>query len=322
MMPSILQLIEEHGLTVVFLNVLIEQAGAPVPAYPVLVITGALSGASMYSALVLLCVAVLGALIADFGWYLAGRRYGRKMLSMLCRISLSPDSCVRQTESIYLRWGPPSLMVAKFIPGFASIASVLAGAVGTRKSSFLLFDLIGATLWAGSAILLGSLFSTAVDELLTVLISMGTLGLLLLGIALLVFIARKWWQRNRFIQSLRMDRVTVKELHDMLQSGSHPVIIDVRSLFAQAQGRIPGAIPLLEKELVPLTEPTDEVIVYCDCPNDASAAAVSKRLMTNGYGRVRPLAGGIEAWLDAGYSIEIDSVDTSVHAQPGMTSTS
>jgi rhodanese-related sulfurtransferase len=213
------------------------------------------------------------------------------------------------------------LMVAKFIPGFASIASVLAGAVRTRRKSFLLFDLIGATLWAGSAILLGSLFSTAVDELLTVLISMGTLGLLLLGLALLVFIARKWWQRNRFIQSLRMDRVTVKELHDMLESGGHPIIIDVRSLFAQAQGRIPGAIPLLEKELVPLTEPTDEVIVYCDCPNDASAAAaVSKRLMANGYGRVRPLAGGIEAWLGAGYPIEIDSVDTSLHATPETTS--
>src|SRR5690606_389492 len=188
---------------VVFLNVLFEQAGAPMPAYPILVITGALLDTSAHSAFTLLCVAVFGALIADFGWYLAGRRYGRRMLSMLCRISLSPDSCVKQTEAIYLRWGPPSLMVAKFIPGFASIASVLAGTVGTRKRSFLLFDIIGATLWAGSAIFLGSLFSTAVDELLAVLISMGTLGLLLLGGALLVFIARKWWQRNRFIQSLR-----------------------------------------------------------------------------------------------------------------------
>lgn len=305
MMQSILQLIEEYGLTIVFLNVLFEQAGAPLPAYPILVITGALLDTSAYSAFTLLCVAVFAALLADFGWYLAGQRYGRRMLSMLCRISLSPDSCVKQTEAIYLRWGPPSLMVAKFIPGFASIASVLAGTVGTRKRSFLLFDIIGATLWAGSAIFLGSLFSTAIDELLTVLISLGSLGLLLLGIALLVFIARKWWQRNRFIKSLRMDRITVEELHDMLESGSRPTIIDVRSPFAQAQGQIPGAITLTKEELAANNQPTDEIIVYCDCPNDASAAVVSKRLMAKGYGRVRPLAGGIEAWLDAGYSIEI-----------------
>ncbi|RTZ41150.1 sulfurtransferase [Candidimonas sp. SYP-B2681] len=308
-MQSILQLIEEHGLAVVFLNVLIEQAGAPIPAYPVLVISGALLDTSAYSALALLGVAVLGALLADFGWYLAGRRYGRKMLSTLCRISLSPDSCVKQTESIYLSWGPPSLMVAKFIPGFASIASVLAGAVGTKKRSFLLFDVIGAALWAGSAIFLGSLFSTAVDELLSVLVSLGLLGVLLLGAGLLLFIANKWWQRKRFIKSLCMERVTVEELHDLLQSGSQPIIVDVRSALAQAQGRIPGAISLTAGSIAMNAERISEVIVYCDCPNDASAAVVSKQLMQKGYGRVRPLAGGIEAGLDAGYSIE-DEIDT------------
>src|SRR3546814_18654114 len=127
-------------------------------SYPILVITGARLDTGAYSAFTLLCVAVCGALLADFGWYLAGQRYGRRMLSALCRISLSPDSCVRQTESIYLRWGPPSLMVAKFIPGFASIASVLAGAVGTKKRSFMLFDIIGAPLGAGSALFLVSRF--------------------------------------------------------------------------------------------------------------------------------------------------------------------
>src|SRR3546814_4738140 len=101
-----------------------------------------------------------------------------------------------------------------------------------------------------------------------------------------------------------MDRISVEELHEMLQAGSQPTIIDVRSSLAQAQGRIPGAIALKEKELAPLGQPTDEIIVYCDCPNDASAAVVSKRLMAQGYGRVRPLAGGIEAWLGAGYRSE------------------
>ncbi|NYT85457.1 rhodanese-like domain-containing protein [Pollutimonas harenae] len=305
-MEAILRLIEEYGLLIVFFNVLIEQAGAPIPAYPILVVTGALHESSGYSPLALVGVAVLGAMIADYGWYLAGRRYGARLLSMLCRISLSPDSCIQQTESIYVRWGAPSLMVAKFIPGFASIASVLAGAVHTRKRSFLLFDIIGATIWSGSAVYLGSLFSTAVDELLEVLVNLGMLGALLLAAALVVFVARKWWQRHRFIKSLCMERVSVQELHDMLQSGNRPVIVDVRSAVAQAEGRIPGAIALRvgEDDFPPLSG--DDIIVYCDCPHDASAAAVSKRLMQSGYSRVRPLAGGIEAWLAAGYTIDIE----------------
>lgn len=151
-MNSLLHLVEQYGLTVVFFNVFVEQLGAPLPAYPTLVVTGALLERSSYSTPLLLFIAVLAALIADFMWYLAGRRYGRKVMGTLCRISLSPDSCVRQTESVYLRWGASSLLVAKFIPGFASIASALAGALGTRRTSFIFFDSIGTALWAGSAI--------------------------------------------------------------------------------------------------------------------------------------------------------------------------
>ena len=306
MMQSILQLIGEHGLLVVFFNVLIEQAGAPVPAYPILVITGALHESGGYSPLALVGVAVLGAMIADFAWYMAGRRYGARLLSLLCRISLSPDSCIRQTESIYLRWGPPSLMVAKFIPGFASIASVLAGTVGTRKRSFLLYDGIGAAIWSGSAVYLGSLFSTAVDELLDVLVNLGLAGALLLAMALAIFIGRKWWQRQRFIKSLCMERVSVEELHNMLLSDPRPVIVDVRSPVVQAQGRIPGAVTLSVGDAELDFIAGSEIIVYCDCPNDASAATVSKRLLDSGYSRVRPLAGGIDAWLAAGYEVETD----------------
>lgn len=306
MMQSILQLIEEHGLLVVFFNVLIEQAGAPIPSYPILVVTGALHESGAYSPLALVGVAVLGAMIADYCWYMAGRRYGAKLLSLLCRISLSPDACIRQTESIYLRWGPPSLMVAKFIPGFASIASVLAGTVGTRRRSFLFFDSIGAAIWSGSAVFLGTLFSTAVDELLAVLVNLGMVGALLLAIALALFIGRKWWQRHRFMRALYMDRISVEELHNMLSSDTRPVVVDVRTPMVQALGRIPGAISLPVGELKQGTIVASEIIVYCDCPNDVSAADVSKRLIQIGYSRVRPLAGGIDAWVAAGYAVEVD----------------
>lgn len=306
-MDFLLHLIEQYGLILVFFNVLIEQLGAPIPAYPTLVITGALVSRGEYSALQLLLTAVCAAVISDFAWYYAGKRYGRRVLSTLCRISLSPDSCVNQTESIYVRWGAPSLLVAKFIPGFASVASALAGTIGTRRSSFLLFDALGAALWAGLAIFLGSLFSTAIDDLLNVLTELGKWGGILIAIGFAAFVATKWWQRKRFIHSLRMARISVDELGNLLQQGSSPVILDVRSpLASQQTGRIPGATVTTVDEMhaIALEVPPDgEVIVYCACPNEASAARVAKLLMQKGYTKVRPLAGGIDAWIAAGYTV-------------------
>lgn len=306
-MSYLMQLIEQYGLAVVFVNVLVEQAGAPLPAYPTLVITGALANRGDYSVPGLLLVAVLAALFADAGWFLAGRRYGRKVMSTLCRVSLSPDSCVRQTESIYLRWGPASLLVAKFIPGFASVASALAGTTGTRLGTFLFFDALGAALWAGSAVYLGSLFSTTVDDLLSVLEQLGKGGLLLILAAFAIFIATKWWQRRRFLKSLRMARISVDELYQLLQQGDPPTIVDVRSPLSQQAGRIPGAVAIADDAVQTFvaTVPSDhEVIVYCACPNEVSAARVAKQLMQRGYRRVRPLHGGIDAWIAAGYSLE------------------
>lgn len=93
-MSFFLELIEQYGLLFVFGNVLIEQLGAPVPAYPTLVITGALLDRGEYSGPMLLFTAVIVALIADFAWYQAERRYGGRVMARLCRISLSPDSFV------------------------------------------------------------------------------------------------------------------------------------------------------------------------------------------------------------------------------------
>lgn len=309
-MRALLNLIENYGLLLVFGNVLLEQLGLPLPAYPTLIIAGALLIAGeQHSAWLLLTTAVAAALIADFFWFYTGRRYGTKVLSTLCRISLSPDSCVNQTESVYARWGSPSLVVAKFIPGFASVASALAGTVGTRRSTFLLFDGIGAALWAGLAIFLGTLFSTAIDSLLDVLTQLGKWGSLLVVIAFVIFIGAKWWERYRFLKSLRMARISVTELSELLREGGDtPVILDVRSTLMQQGGRIPGAVTVALNDLaetLPTLPEHGEVIVYCACPNEASAARVAKLLMQQGYSRVRPLAGGIDAWVEAGHAVEV-----------------
>lgn len=306
-MQHLVGLIQQYGLWFVFLHVLVEQFGVPLPAYPTLIVASALIGHADYSIGQLLLTAVLAAMIADLGWYFSGSRVGRSVTRTLCRISLSPDSCVRQTESIYLRWGPPSLSLAKFIPGFGVVSTALAGAMRTPLAQFVLFDGVGALLWVGVAVIVGYVFRDAVNDVLDVLEQFGKWGLVAIVAFFGMFILMKWWQRRRFYMQLRMARVSVEELSKMLELGERPTILDVRSHAAQADGRIPGARAVsdqtLEQEFGGLT-PEGEVIVYCACPNEASAAIIAKKLLALGYTHVRPLKGGIDAWIAAGYAVE------------------
>jgi len=307
-MEQLVELIQHYGLALVFVNVLMLQSGLPVPAYPTLIVTGALvarGGAPLWE---LLAVAVAASLIADFGWYTAGRKYGSGILQSICRVSLSPDSCVRQTESIFSRWGARSLAVAKFIPGFASVATSMAGVVRLPVWKFALFDAIGATLWSGVAIGLGYAFSGAINQVLGVFETLGKVGLWLIAGGFVAYIAVKWWQRELFIWQLRMDRVTVDELSDLMRAERVGKVIDVRTPMSQAlTGRIPGAITVdpnnMRVDLLAI-EPDSEVVVYCACPNEYTAAKIAKVLVEHGFKRVRPLLGGIDAWIAAGYPVE------------------
>ncbi|HSW04726.1 rhodanese-like domain-containing protein [Aquabacterium sp.] len=312
-MQTLLTLIEQHGLWLVLANVFALQVGLPVPAYPTLIVVGAITARSGIPPWQVIAVAVLASLVADLLWYAAGTRLGRRVLRLMCALSLSPDSCVRQSEKIYERWGPASLMVAKFVPGFAAVATSMAGVVRTPLARFVVFDSIGALLWSGVAVAIGWLFRDAVNEVLDVFAQAGRWGVGLLVTALALYIAVKAVQRYRLIRMLRMARIGVDELNAMLRRNERPLIIDVRSLATQREGCIPGAVWIDSRAIdTSIAEQgladslPDEVIVYCDCPNEASAALVARRLMRAGFKRVRPLAGGIEAWVEHGYDVEMN----------------
>jgi membrane protein DedA with SNARE-associated domain/rhodanese-related sulfurtransferase len=306
-MDHLITLLQHYGLGLVFVNVLALQAGLPVPAYPTLIAAGAyLTG--MHGVAALVATGALAAIVADTGWYLAGRRYGTRVLRMLCRISLEPDSCVRQTENIFARFGAPSMMFAKFIPGFATVSTAMAGAGRLPYWKFLFFDLIGATLWVGVGVGIGFVFRDAIGEAMETLQSLGKWGMILLGAALALYILVKWWQRRLFIRKLRMDRVTVHELKEMMTRDRVKVILDVRSpMMQKASGRIPGARPVDMTDIAASIAgvPTDgEIVVYCACPNEVSAVKVAEQLKRVGFKRVRPLHGGIDAWIEAGHDVE------------------
>jgi membrane protein DedA with SNARE-associated domain/rhodanese-related sulfurtransferase len=306
-MNALLHALAEYGLWIAFANVFLAQLGLPLPSYPTLIVTAALSVQGRYSTTALYAVAICACLAADLVWYAGGRRYGGRVVRTVCRISISPDSCVRRTESLFDRWGVRSLMVAKFIPGFHAIATSLAGNMRIPIGTFVLFDAIGAALYVGVGVGVGMVFSDAVGDVLDVFAELGRIGVVVVLLAFALFIALKWWQRHVLIKELRMARITVPELARLVDAGESPVIVDVRADSERLRGgTIPGALhwPLEDDGAVPELPRDTEIIVYCACPNEISAARVAKRLRLQGFTRVRPLYGGIDAWVSAGRAVE------------------
>ena len=196
-MQLLVELVERYGLGLVFLTVLIEQIGLPIPSYPILVVTAALSTQGNYRVPQVIAWAVFACLLADFGWYRVGARFGRRVLALMCRISLSPDSCVRQTENIFGRYGAASLLISKFVPGFAHVAPPLAGAFGFGIGSFLVYNAIGAVLWAGAGLILGLVFYAEIDWLLVRFAAFGLHALMLVALLVAIYLAYRWIVRRR-----------------------------------------------------------------------------------------------------------------------------
>ncbi len=321
-MDTIVHLLVAHGLVVVFLNVLAAQLGLPLPTVPVLVIMGARSMGGEVALEALFATALGACLVADLVWYAAGQRYGGRVLRTVCRLSISPDSCVRQTQSLFTRWGVWTLVVAKFIPGLGPISTALSGQTRVSLPVFLLLDAIGASLFVGVAIGLGRAFHAAVDIVLGMLAGFGEVGLVVIVAALLLFIAFRFAQRYWLIRALRMTRISVAELQRLRASGTPHAIYDVRAAASRERdGAIPGAQPwsVDATELPPAAaSPGVEVIVYCDCPNDYSAAKVAHRLRQAGFTHVRPLHGGIDAWIAAGLAVERLALSTDATIAPGI----
>lgn len=292
----------------VLVNVLADQIGLPVPSIPTLIVVGALM-AGRYGWLgVLLVGSVLACLIAEVAWYWAGRRYGGRVMRLLCILSLSPDSCVSDTQRRFERWGSKVLIVANFVPGLSVIAPPLAGAARMRWSRFLYFSAAGAGLWVGASLLAGMLLARQLRELMPQLLAYKVPVALTLAALLLAYVGLKAFERHRFLSMLRMARITVGDLYQLMQTHPPPLVIDVRSDTARRLDPrwIPGALQVAAADIathVMQVERERELVLYCTCPNEASAAQVAKVLVSLGFKRVRPLLGGLDAWVAAGYPV-------------------
>jgi membrane protein DedA with SNARE-associated domain/rhodanese-related sulfurtransferase len=303
------QFLIDHGLPLVFGAVFVEQMGLPLPALPWLLAAGALSAAGKFNLFLGLVVTVIACIVADAFWFYLGRFRGNQVLGLLCRISLEPDSCVRRTQNVFTKFGLRGVLVAKFLPGMNTVAPPLAGMSGVGAGRFLFVDGVGSVLYTGCWLGFGYFFSRQIDQIGAAISRIGGSALsLIIGLAA-IYIAYKYWQRQRLLRELRMARITVDELREKVEAGQAPLILDLRSRAALEEDPtlIKGAIHLsmedVEQRLDQLPHDRD-IIVYCSCPNEVSSARVVLQLQRKGFTRVRPLLGGIDAWRELNYPMD------------------
>jgi membrane protein DedA with SNARE-associated domain/rhodanese-related sulfurtransferase len=299
-----------HGPLLVFAAVLVEQLGLPIPALPWLLAAGALSAIGKFNLLLGIVLTVIACLIADALWFYLGRYRGSQVLGFLCRISLEPDSCVRRTQNVFTRYGMRGVVAAKFVPGMGTVAPPLAGMSGIPAGRFFFFDGLGSLLYGSSVLCLGYLFSNQIEQIGSAFAQIGGSALSLLVGVVVLYVAYKYWQRQRLLRKLRMARITVEELRRKLDAGENPVILDLRSKaeLERDPSLIQGAIHFALDEIEHQVFPRDrDIILYCSCPNEITSARVALRLQRKGFTRVRPLLGGIDAWREANGAMKIQT---------------
>jgi membrane protein DedA with SNARE-associated domain/rhodanese-related sulfurtransferase len=292
--------LQRDAVWVVFLNVLLQQIGLPVPAVPTLLLAGSLIvGSGQFAGV--LTAAIVASVLADWVWYLAGRAFGYRVLSGLCKLSINPGSCVSQTEARFVRWGLGSLVFAKFIPGFSTVAPPIAGSLRMRLPGFLLAAATGAALWAGLALAAGWLLRKEVSTAIETLDRHTGSVLVLVAALLTIWLGWKLWQKYRFRQLSAVPHITPGELMAAMEAGQPPLILDLRghSMVAET-GPIVGATVAEHDRLLdavgewPRNLP---IVTLCACPEDAGAIQAARQLLDEGFLSVRPLKGGYEAWL-------------------------
>jgi len=183
-MTTIVQFLLKHGYSVLFGAMFAHQIGLPVPGPLFLLAAGALAASGKLGLVPAFGLAVSASVLADWVWYEAGRRRGDKVLHFIHRLTRDPDAHDRRAKRTFARYGPPILIVAKFVPGLDAVSPPLAGTSGTSRLRFLAFETVGVSLYACVYIGLGHIFSHDLDRTANYVGRAGTVlaGLLLLGL--------------------------------------------------------------------------------------------------------------------------------------------
>lgn len=298
-----------YGYILLFAWVLVEQFGVPLPATPVLLAAGALSAEQKLSFPAALTAGMAAALIADTTWFFIGRRYGHHVLRILCKLSMEPTICVRKTQNSFGRRREFTLMIAKFVPGLATLAPPVAGQNGMGFGRFLFFDGIGATLWVGALLAGGRLFGDALKRDPSLLNWVGRFSGALLVLGIVGFFVARVYRRRMVLKKLVASRLEPEELKRQIDAGEQVYIVDLRHPLELLPDpfTLPGAHHVSPETLAAHIHeiPRDrDIVLYCTCPSEATAAKTAMTLHKLGIERVRPLRGGYDEWKRLGYPMD------------------
>ncbi len=307
MNPHVQEIIR-HGYWWLFLAALLERIGLPLLVTPVVIAAGAVAGLGDMSLTAVIGLTVVASEIGDWLWYELGRKRGASVLRILCKISLEPDSCARKSEDAFGRHTTGALLYSKFVPGVGRLAAPVAGLSEMPRERFLILNALGSLLWAAGCALIGYIPARKlpIDVLLET--ALGWLLLMMVG-AVVLHVVWKYVQRQRFIRSLRVSRITVEDVKAALDRGERPFIVDLRHMleFVVDPRTVPTAVRISPDELPSRNAeiPRDrEIVLYCTCPSEATSAKVAMDLKRIGITKVRPLQGGLKAWQDQGYPMD------------------
>ena len=267
-MRDILPFLLKHGYAVLFLSVLAEQAGVPIPSTPFLLWAGALAGLGRLPLFPAIALSLAACLLSDSVWYWLGRRRGVSMLRLLCKISLEPDSCVSRTRQTFERTGATALLFAKFVPGLNTAAPPMAAITRMPYGRFLIADGAGSLIWSGAFLATGWLFRHQIEAVGERILGFGSRAAIVLGVLLAAYIGFKFWQRERFLHSLRVARVSPEDVLAQIEAGADMAILDLRNRQEMLDSGLllPGAVWFDRARLETgiLEEYRDrDVILYC-----------------------------------------------------------
>ena len=312
-MPIAIEFFVGHAYAILFFWVLVEQLGLPVPSIPLLLTAGTLSATHRVSFPSAVCAVLAACILSDSAWYTLGRRYGGRVIRVLCKLSLEASTCVARTETYFTRRGAETLLFAKFVPGLSTVAAPIAGQTGMAYWRFLLYDLSGALLWSLSSLFAGFFFGDIAKRSQRFFGVLGHFAVAIFVVMVLGLMLQKVWKQRRFLAGVRAQRLEPSELLDMItmaetQGNIPPYIVDLRHPldYLPDPRVLPGAIRVSPAELTAQNAeiPRDrDVILYCTCPSEETSGKVALQLHKLGISRVRPLRGGFEGWRDAGYPL-------------------
>jgi membrane protein DedA with SNARE-associated domain/rhodanese-related sulfurtransferase len=294
---------------ILFVAVFARQLSLPVPALLFLLTGGALAGSGKLSFVGILVVAVLGCLLADLLWYEAGRLRGKRVLRLLCALTRDPSFCMRRGKEIFAKKGLRLLLIAKFVPGLDGICPPLAGMLGASRSSFLVYDAGGASVWAAAYIGCGYLFARQLDQVAQRISAVATVVVLVFGIPLLILFVLKLGQLVLMIRLLRPLQIEPETLKSRLDLGEKVGVLDLLRFEDDPEGvgAIPGAVrldPLEIRRKKRIVVPGDvNLVLYCRSRNSFVSARVAVAMRKHGIHNIYVLKGGLEAWKGLGFPL-------------------